>query len=335
MSTFAGEREDYLSQFHADGFVRSTHTLTDADMVPLMTTFHELVDEIYESPTEHGKEILDAFATNVPGRELNAKGFIERRRIGEVSIYEIGRSPATEDKDLMHYTPQTREHVRAMLGCRMPKLVRTLLDQCEAAYQDMAESLRPVVAAFDIEDVIFAPRGREQDNIHLLRLLGYPGRPGAVEKGQAMTKAELHFDRGKFTSTGWDSRPGLVGTPSQNGFLHQDFTSSDLAAHARNALKNPIEHKAGQAIIFAGAGYNHLPYAVRQNFGAEDLPLFLHGFHDTQPELPRDTAVCFFNEQVGYQGIGSPEAYETGYGDVLTWLLARERMMYGEPANSN
>jgi len=334
MPQHAAQRECYSEQLRANGYVRSACVLDDTDMVSLMGTFHELIDDIYDQPSDSGQRIFDAFATNVPGRELNSKGFIDRRRIGEVSPYEIGRSPATEDKDLLHFTPQTAEAVTAAFGTRMPKLVRALLGQCQDVYQAMSDSLRPVTAAYGLEDVIFAPKGSEADNIHILRLLGYPGKPGAVEAGQAMSKAELHLDRSKFSAVGaWESRSGLVGIPAQNGYLHPEITANDFNALAKEALKSPIACTPGQAIIFLGAGFNHLPYDMRANLDP-DVPLLLHGFHDHQPELPRDTAVLFANEQRGVPGIGSPEAYETGFSDIIKFLLARERMQFAEPANS-
>jgi hypothetical protein len=318
-------RETYIEQIHEQGFVSAPDSVVETDIVLVFASFQLLLDEVYDRPTPYSKNILDAFKNEVPGRPHDSRGFIEQRRVGVISSNETGRDPATEDKDQLHFTPQTVRSVEAHLAHHggVPKMVRTLLNQCTDVYEAMRKSSVPVFEALGIDDYLLAPEGFE--DVHILRLLHHLGRHSDKPTASTDLKAELHFDRSKFTAAKWDSRPGLKGAPGTNGFRNASLTVEDLDRFATEATAHPITHRPGYTEFFPGAGYKRLPAALRRRSG--DLPIFLHYVEDLLPDKPRDAFVFFANEHSGITTCSAPRATETGFGSVRKLVEARQQKL--------
>lgn len=324
MASQASLREYYANQFHEQGFVSVPFSIHGADIDPLFTTFREVLDEAY-TPGQHGIDLIEAFKVETPGRPLDSRGFIEQRRIGQVSLNEIGRAPGTDNKDLMHYTPQTRLKVFDYMASRggTSKAVKSLIDQCTDIHEATITAVRPAFAALGLEDVLIAPEGSPYENVHLVRILRYLGSaslaPPFIAKGDL---AELHLDRSKMTAALWESRPGLVGATSNNLVGNRLITVEEFQQDAARALANRIDHHSGWAKLFAGAGYNHLPEEIQEQSG--NLDPLLHGVLDLISGEERDAIVCFINQHTGFNDLVTASSRETGYTDIMDDIVNRD-----------
>lgn len=326
MASEAALREYCIDQIHHQGFISVEFGVSGADIDPLFTTFRGVLDEVYGQKTQRGQDVLDAFAVIDPMRPHDSKGFIEQRRVGEISVYE-GRSPGTDNKDVLHFTPlsaiQVRDHLRTRGGT--PKIVDSLINQCMDFHEAIKASVTPVLKILGLDQHMVAPEGDELLNVHLLRIIRYIGTRASDENVFIARDelAELHLDRSKMTAAVWESYPGLVGAPANNQIGDPNLTVEQLDAYAEQALANPITHHSGFIKLFAGAGYNHLPQELQDRSG--NLPPLLHGVTNEVPEgEERDAVVFFMNQTTRYNHWTPTATQETGFGDIRAAVEERQ-----------
>lgn len=318
----ANESQYILEHLREYGYVSTGMELGSEQIAETFDSFEAVLQEIYEGPVKHGQRLIDALAVTYPGREHDSKGFIERRQIGVVSAYEIDRAPATESKDILHFTPQTYRYASEYFGGneKVPAVLKLLLDQCVEIHEAAKKGMQPALKALGLDKIILAPKGSAMEDIHVLRLLKYPPMtPGELALLPPDARAELHFDRSIVTGAFCESEPGLVGGPANNHIGLPELTMDEFESMRLQALDSPIQHRRKHIKVFAGAGYNHTPEEIRKING--DLPLLLHGVKNGRQE--RKAGVLFCNAHGGIKGVQVPKAYETGYGEV--YKVLRER----------
>jgi hypothetical protein len=335
MVTAGAERDYYIDKLNENGYVSVEFPVSGKDIDPLFGAFRDVLGEVYDEDgrvVKGGQDIIDAFKVEVPGRPGDGRGFIEQRRVGLVSTNEIGRDPGTDNKDQLHFLPWSEEQIyrRFLHRGGAPQSVRTLVRQCVELQQAVQTAVRPVTRALGVEDIMFAPKGMEDRNVHILRVIRYLG--SAANEGVFIAPdplAELHFDRSKFTAAVWESASGLVGTPGNNAFGNPNLSVEEFDAMAERALAHPISHISRQAKFFAGAGYNRLPHPLLPASG--NVPLLLHGVTDDNPGAERDAVVMFMNQHAAggmNDWVVAPKS-ETGFGNVRDAILERQERYGG------
>lgn len=315
MSVEQLQPENYIRPLNYEGYVAIPYELGSDNMAPLFTDFSDLLATIDDLPPDTRQDWYQALHNYVPGREDDSQGFLVRRRIGEANSFEARATKSSDNKEVLHWTPRTWGTAEERFRSRgLPSPMRQVLERCQEVHEAAVRALRPVVRELGLEDMLLAPEGHEEDNVHVVRLIHYLGHrvtKQTLAPVEFDPLAELHFDRSKLTLALWESTPGLVGTPAQNLRGDPALTLEALEAHADQALCSPIAHRPREAKLFAGAGYNHLPLDVRQASG--EIPLLLHGVLDAQPGTPRDAAVVFINQRISAPGISCPTQVETDY----------------------
>jgi len=323
---------DYCQeQIRENGYVSLTFGMGPEEVEPLFAAFDLLVEEVYEGKAVLGQHIINALASETPGRPDDSRGYITRRRIGEINPFEPDRDPATENKDQMHFTPMTPLHAREYFRSHggMPESLRTMIALCMDAQSDIRKAVRPAIGALGVDSYLFAPRGHDHLNVHILRFLKYLPISAddlaqlAAEFKRLDSRAELHFDRAKFAVAGSEDTPGLVGVVGNNGYRHQNLTVAELDTMAQEALATPIHHQDGYLKLFPGAGYNRLPEDLIEASG--DLPLLLHGVTNVSPGKPRYAFVEFINEHGLVTNGSVPSPGETGFSSVRKLVEQRQR----------
>ncbi len=331
MSSATAQREHYLEQLHSQGYVPTGHTIATADSRAIFFAFGALTAEVFDKPSPLGQAIVEAVSVEHPLRPIDSKGFIEQRRVGDVSKYEIGRDPGTDHKDQFHFTPLTYPHAFEYFKGRggMPRVLKELLDLCVELRQTVTRTVSPILEVLGLRDTLFAPPGREIDDIHVMRFLHYHSSTpdNSVTSTHVQPLADLHFDRSKFTAAVLESRPGLVGAPSNNHVGRPDLTVEEFDFKAERAFASRVTDKGIK--LFPGAGYNRLNPDLIDASGR--LSPFLHGVVDTDPGVPRLAVVYFMNEFVGAASAGAPQADETGYTRVRGEIASRQERFGGMP----
>lgn len=310
-----GARNHYVESIQRNGFVPVQIGVSGADIDPLFASFRTVLHDIYDEQSQYGQDVIDGLNVSLPERPRDSVGFISQRRIGQINPYEIGRPPATDDKDVLHFTPQTVEYFTEYMKGRggVSDAIRSLLDQCVELHETVKSSLRPVYAALGVSDYILSPRGYEHMDVHHVRLIRYLATT-ATESPHFKAHdslAQLHLDRSKFTAAVWESSTGLVGAPANNVYGTPDLTLEKFDEAAERALATPIQHRSGQIKLFAGAGYNRLPGEIRKASG--DLTPLLHGVTDDKPGEERDAVVVFMNETNLHTDCSVPPQEETDF----------------------
>lgn len=319
---------NYVERVNREGYVALPIAMSGADIDPLFTSFRAVLNDIYEKPTQHGEDVIAALNVAVPGREGDSTGFIFQRRHGEINPYEPDSAPATDSKDVFHFTPRTMLHAREHLRTRggMPQVLRQLLTQCVDLHFAARDSLRPVFKELGVSDYVLSPQGYELNDVHHLRIIRYLASEAEADAAPFKAHdalAQLHFDRSKFTAAIWESSSGLVGTAANNLLGEPDLTVEKLDEAAQRALHSPIAHHSGEIKLFAGAGYNRLPGEVRRASG--NLQPLLHGVIDDHPGEERDAVVLFMNETILHTDCSVPPKTETSLSHLRQLLQEQER----------
>lgn len=318
---------DYIHSINTRGYLPVQISLSGADIDPLFASFREVVHDIYDSPSQHGRDVIDGLAVILPERPGDSSGFINQRRLGELNPYEPDSRPATENKDIFHFTPRTAEHFTEHMRTRggVSQAMRSLLDQCVALHEEVKKGIRPALMALGVSDYILSPRGYEEYDIHHLRLLRYLGSTvtEASTTARQDALAQLHLDRSKLTAAVWESATGLVGATANNALGSPNLTVAEFDQMTARALASPIKHRSGEIKLFVGAGYNRLPGEVRHASG--NLQPLLHGVVDDNPGHERDAVVVFLNETALHTDCSVPTKSETSYEGIRQALLDRER----------
>jgi hypothetical protein len=326
MPSQEASRDYYVDQIHRNGYVSVDFPVNGADIDPLFASFRSLVTEVWERPNDHSQDIVDAFSIKHWQRPADSAGFIDQRRIDQYNRYDPGRAAATEDKDILHFTSLTASHVYEYLRTRggQPRIVRELIKHCVDLQEAVRPAVQPALEALGVAEHLLAPKGLEIDNIHVLRILHYLAKPLVETRVEARRDklSELHFDRSKFTAAVWESGPGLVGAPGNNGYGKRDLLVEELEVYAKRALNSPIKHTSRSLKLFAGAGYNRLPAPSRQVSG--NLPLLLHGVTNDFPNEERDAVVLFMNEHVGKHDASVPAVDECRFGNIRASVAERQ-----------
>jgi hypothetical protein len=331
MTSRAALREYYVDQIHSQGYVNIGIDLKGNDINPLFTTFRTVLDDVYESPSQHGRDTIAALAVCVPGRPDDSYGYLEQRRRGTLNPYEDSGEKATEDKDVLHFTPQTTEYAQEYLRTRgnMSEAFRQLFAQCTELHYEVKRAMRPALQALGLETTLMAPENQPNQDVHLVRVVRYLGTKAMEPKPMHVAHddlAELHFDRSKMTAAVWESSSGLVGTPANNLVGKSDLLLDEVDTYAERALNNPLSHRSGLLKLFAGAGYNHLPDNAKEASG--NLPLLLHGVVDDHPGEERDAIVIFINQRIGID-LSVPRGPEKGFAHVRQAVLEKQLRLGG------
>ena len=323
-------KEYYVDQIANRGYVTAAFEIGPLDTFRLFTNLDEVFGEVFDNPSPSGVHIIKSLAVGLHGRDDNSQGFIDRRRVGEVSAYEIERGPGTEDKDLLHFTPYTLENATAYFGGlqRMPSLLKSLLEYCQTYYEAVQTGMSPVLEALGLKPYLIAPHGYR--NVHINRFISYPAiaetetAPQLIMPGQQLgNRAELHFDRGRMTAATAEDTEGLVGTQGNNLTGRPNLRVDEIDEMATRAIATSIKHEARRMKIFAAAGYNHIPAPIIEESG--NIDLLLHGAINLIPNTVRHAAVTFINEHSGIIGWPTPGKHETGFGKFRTFAAERER----------
>lgn len=335
MSTLEARREYYAEQAATNGFVAVNFNVSGADIQPIFDGFADVLDLTFDTPGELGQHICRALHSTLIGREEDSASFIEQRRVGKANPYEPSARPSTEDKDTLHYTPFAHVHAHHYFGRNgnMPTALRKLLRNCAELQHEITEAVRPVFEDLGIADRMIAPAEQNVDNVHLLRILRYPALPQIED--EVRERAELHFDRSRFTAAVWEDCPGLVGAPANNGFGNPTLTTEEFDAMCQRALGHPISHHSGELKLFAGAGINRFPPEIAEKLS--NWPPLLHGVIDrktAQEATPRDrfAVVQFMNEHYAVPKVHVPTRHETGATAVREFLADRQTR-YGAPVS--
>lgn len=296
----------------------------------MFEAFEELIEETFESDLAHGRSLVDAFFVEVPGRADNSRGFIDQRRVGKINPYEVGRSTATENKDLLHYTTRTHQSVEERLGHQMSRSTRNFISLAEEAYQQIISSLRPPLIALGMDADILPPEESLAEEVVVMRLLNYLGGKESPTPDNNDSLAELHFDRSKLTAAVWSSAPGLVGGPAHNQISDSMLTVEDFEAMSVRALGSPIPARRDYFPFFFGAGFN---YQMRDKYPEfANTPMLLHGVSQTDQNIGRKALVAFINERSDLH-FGSPPVAEDRWSSIRSALSERQSR-YGRGAVS-
>lgn len=318
---------DYIQSINTRGYLPVQISLSGTDINPIFASFREVLSDIYDKPSEYGHDLVEALHVSVPGRERDSTGFIKQRRLGEINPYEPDSRPATDNKDIFHFTPRTVDYATEYMRTRggLSKTMRVLLGQCVVLHEEVKDSIRPTLATLGLSDYILSPRGYEEYDIHHLRLLRYLGSAATdvAPPDRQDSLAQLHLDRSKLTGAVWRGAPGLVGASANNAFGNPKLTVVEFDQMTQQALNTPIEHRSGEIKLFAGAGYNRLPGEVRKASG--NLQPLLHGAVDENPGEECDAVVLFMNETALHTDCSVPSKSETSYERIRQALLDRER----------
>jgi hypothetical protein len=309
----------YRETLRDQGYVAVPFAIGGADINPLFDEFREFADLVwptreamestkaYAGRVAFGTELEEALHVDIPERSEDGDWYMVHRRIGEIDKHS--RTPATENKDLLHTGPRTLTTVRERLGRRMPEVMTRMLERCEEIHEAAKASARPVFQELGIADIMLA---RDPWNdIHMIRILHYFGTNDPQQ-------ADMHFDRSVATIAAWESSPGLMGVPGNNNFRYQT-TREEVDDMLARAAASPIDHVSGEAKFFLGAGYNRLGYKVLDANG--DIPLLAHGVGNPYPDQDRFAAVVFMNPHLGVTDYVVPSKAETSMThlrDLLT-----------------
>jgi len=327
MSSSEALKEYYINQVERHGYLTTQHTVSGTEIDTLFSDFQIVLHETFDEPGPMGMHIVNAFDTIVPNRENDSSGFIFQRRVGRTNPYEPDSRAGSEDKDTLHFTPQTYAHAEGYFAQNggMPRIVRSLLSHCRDLHEATKVAVQPVLGSLGLADRLLAPSGYEHDDIHILRLIRYPAQDPTKTSGRA-DKAQLHFDRCKVTAALWESSQGLVGGPGNNGLGSPNLTVEEFDAMCERALLSPVVHTSHEAKVFTGAGYNHLPREIQDTSG--NLPPFLHGVLNIGPTKERLAVVMFMNEHAGIPNTQVPAAEEKK-AKYVREALAERQARYG------
>ncbi len=336
MSVTTEVRDFHRDQLHERGYTTVDFGLPQEFMADLFDNIGILFDDAFDPKNSDGHRIVESLSVSIPSRPGYTVGSIDRRRIGEVSPYDPGSDPATEDKDQFHHTPQTNEAVdRYFRGSGgAPAILRGVLAQCDIYHREVAESVRPVASALGLEYYLLAERLK--NNVHMNRFLFYPPVEGSfdnleeqldlaelIQSGKPIgDSAELHLDRNRLTVASYKDAPGLVGAPANNRFGRPDITLEEFDLMAQTALNTPIPYVPGKADVFAGAGINHVPLEIlSQNDRPEPL---LHGVRGEANVAGRRSAVTFLYEHKGIEKWPLPGSTEKGFWNIRNDIEANQ-----------
>ncbi|HET9173792.1 MAG TPA: hypothetical protein VFN56_00755 [Candidatus Saccharimonadales bacterium] len=310
-TTRNSEVDYYKDMLRTNGFVSVDFGISGADIDPLFAQFNELTDIAFQ-PDGSGKALIDAFHYTIPGRPNDADYYLTHRIKGDINPYNQTGISGTDEKYLAHVGPLTLAYAHSQLGRRMPIVMRRFIELCLVLHEEAKRSAEPVFRALGIADALLAKDSTE--DIHMVRVLRYLGT-------QATYKAGLHFDRSVATVAAWENKPGLVGAAGHNGHLRTlDIHEADHMA--ATATTTPIAHRSGQAKVFLGAGYQHLPTEHRD--ANAFMPLLLHGVINDTPGEERNAVVVFMNPHRFFKGYSVPNsAHETGFDEVRNYILRR------------
>lgn len=300
-------REYYRGLIAEHGYASVQFGMGTSDLDSLFGQFKDFLSLCDEPDGQPFKDAL----TNVPPsgtRTIGGDYFVTRRQIGQVNPFSLNPSPATEDKDVAHIGPSSLALAEQRLPGGLPRVMRQFLNSCVELHETAKTASIPVLGALGLKEAILSP-GPLNDQ-HVVRLLRYLGK--------APLLADLHFDRSVVTLAAWESHPGLVGSPSDNGHGKSiDITTLD--ADAERALSTAINHYPGHAKFFLGAGQRRLPADIA---GPSDgLPLLLHGVTNENPNEERYAAVVFMHPLAHYPGYVVPGPDETGIDGVRNFIL--------------
>jgi hypothetical protein len=307
-----------------------------ADIDPLFSSFAEVLHDMYDEPGEFGQHMTNAMHAIAGQRIDDSAGYITHREKGVLNPFEVISTPSSEDKDVMHFTPQNylqaHEYFRTRGGLQLA--ARGLLEHCNDLYEETKKAVAPALGALGLSPYILAPGSAVDQNVHLMRLLHYPPRSlDELLSCPEDARAKLHFDRSKLTAAVWESAPGLMGIPANNAYGQKNLLVDELESMAAQAVINPIDHHSGQVKLFAGAAYNRMPEDL-QIVSGKIQPL-LHGVLNGQPDENRYAVVVFMNEHLGISststiaGGGVPTKAETDYDELYKTVLHRQMRMGG------
>jgi hypothetical protein len=337
-------REYCVEQIHEKGQVSIGLGLSPRDIEPVFDAFGDVIEATFQDGRVIDEDIFKAFRFETPGRAANGTGYLEQRRVGTINLAEPDRTPCTDNKYTLHYLPTTDAYVMKHYGGpdKIPLVVRTLISYCAELHAEVKKSIRAPLQALGLAEVLMAPPDRPLEDIHIIRLLRYllpPAKEGIImPKTSGKELAEFHLDRSRMSLPFSEGKPGLAGAPGSNGFADPNLTVEQFEAMAAKAMNTPIRHVTGQAKLFAGAGYYHLPQELQDASG--NLPPLLHGVLDgaeaealhgpTEKALAggqdkfRDAAVAFINEHMRVLGWSVPSPAETGYTEIHDFLEQRQ-----------
>lgn len=302
------ETYEYRDMLRENGYLKLGLPISGADIDPLFDQFRDF-SELAWADDESGKELIEAMNYSIDARPDDADYFLVHRRVGEPNMFSARSTIGTENKDVAHIGPRSRELAHARLGKRMPAVMSQFLDSCVELHEAVKTTVRPVYKALGMEHIMLAEN--PSDDIHMVRVLRYLGT-------SATHKADLHFDRSVSTFAAWESSPGLVGTPGNNAFGNSSLSVRELDTMASRANTSPINHVTNEGKFFLGAGYNRLPQNIHEQNGT--LPLLAHGVVNVESDAERDAVVVFMNPRIGFEPYTVPSKEETGWDELAKHL---------------
>lgn len=280
------------------GYANLQIQLDRGDVDALFTSFQRFAELTKMSG---GYRLAEAVTFSIGNRD-NGDYFIKARKPGDAADTRIvgsQRAPSKDDKNVMHFCPQTIHKAVAHLGHPLPVEMSEFLENCREVYEIGRMAALGASKGLDLKEVLF-PTGLENKEVHHLRLIDYYATT-SKELGEA------HFDRSVATLALSESHPGLVGAPADNGYLRPP-TPAEI--EAVNDMQ-PIDHVEGVGKFFLSAGARRLPQFIRRSIGMDDVPILAHGIKNERPGTNRHAAVMFFNPATTFAPYTVPSVEET------------------------
>lgn len=294
----ARERHEVVGQLLDQGYANVSLPLDATTTEELFEGFSRFAELIKMG----GDQKLAKAVTFRVGNRDNGDYSISARKPGEAPKRDTvgaARSVSKDEKNVMHFSPQTITNAQKTLGYPLPLEMGDFLDMCNEVYEIGRTAAREASKALDLQEVLF-PTGRKDQEVHHLRLIDY----FATESEQL---GEAHFDRALATLAMSESHPGLRGAPTDNGYLRPPTREEIYNAHHME----PIEHHPGVGKFFLDAGARRLPEYVRRWGSLDEIPLLAHDIVNEKFGVNRLAVVMFFNPAQTFAPYQVPTTRET------------------------